>query len=267
MEEFFKLMFRIFRKFISKFLLRHGKAIVLSSSEKDLRDLILSIWPKKSEFDLVRIGGNNDGGYLLPSCLDGISQCFSPGVGNSMKFEEDLFSKFNIHSVMLDHTIDNPALFDNQSIFLKKQLSYEQISNSITLEELVTNYESNDNDKILQMDIEGGEYQILINTDIDTLQKFRIIIIEFHDLHNLRTRYFLKLFNEIMNKITRSFQIVHIHPNNFAERFSIGGMELSSCLEITFLRQDYFFNKGLASLPHPLDEPSAAEIEDILLIS
>ena len=37
--------------------------------------------PKASKTPLIRIGGDIDGSYLVPDDLDGITACFSPGVG------------------------------------------------------------------------------------------------------------------------------------------------------------------------------------------
>ena len=55
--------------------------------------------------DLIRIGGDNDGGYLLPNILDDISYCFSPGVAKQADFEKELSEKFKIKSFMINKTI------------------------------------------------------------------------------------------------------------------------------------------------------------------
>ena len=35
--------------------------------------------PKKSPYELIRIGGTSDGAYLLPNDLAGVSACFPQG--------------------------------------------------------------------------------------------------------------------------------------------------------------------------------------------
>jgi hypothetical protein len=49
--------------------------------------------PQKTRFDIVRIGGIDDGGYLLPDDFDDIAACFSPGVSETATFEIDLLQK------------------------------------------------------------------------------------------------------------------------------------------------------------------------------
>ena len=34
-----------------------------------IKELIKALRPVKTKFDLIRIGGNNDGGYLIPNDL------------------------------------------------------------------------------------------------------------------------------------------------------------------------------------------------------
>jgi len=258
-------MFNEFRRIFSRALLKKGKVVEQASSYEELNELFIKLWPQRTKFDLIRVGGANDGGYLVPNCLEEISQCFSPGVGDSSSFEDDLYERFNISSVMLDHTIEKKILKDSKSIFLQKKLSYEKQHGSLDLEELVEKYSSDNNDKILQMDIEGSEYEILINTKNETLKKFRIIIIEFHHLHGLRNMLFLRMFNSLISKLMRSFTITHLHANNFAERFNLYGNEYSSCLEITFLRKDEGAALGDSSLPHRLDQPCCPKLPEVFL--
>ena len=47
--------------------------------------------PKNIE--LIRIGSNNDGGYLVPDIIHEISSCFSAGIGNNISFEKDLINR------------------------------------------------------------------------------------------------------------------------------------------------------------------------------
>ena len=43
--------------------------------------------------DLIRIGNNKDGGYLIPNIIENIHVCFSAGVGDDITFEQELKKK------------------------------------------------------------------------------------------------------------------------------------------------------------------------------
>ena len=45
------------------------------------------------EFNLIRVGSEHDGGYLVPDDLESISSCFSPGVSTNADFETELARK------------------------------------------------------------------------------------------------------------------------------------------------------------------------------
>ena len=59
---------------------------------------------------------------------------------------------------------------DNKNFkFLKQHIVFESSPNFISLENWIATKESSDNNMILQMDIEGVEYDILLDTSRETL--------------------------------------------------------------------------------------------------
>jgi hypothetical protein len=145
-----------------------------------------SFVPKPSPYELIRIGGDADGAYLLPNDLEGITACFSPGVFNRKDFEDELAARFNIRSHMCDLSSDEhlfkTPIIEGMQTFKKLWLdiSGEQ---SISLADWVAQQEpGREGDFILQMDIEGAEYRNLIDTPVEVLDRFRIIVIEIHKL-------------------------------------------------------------------------------------
>ena len=59
----------------------------------------------------VRIGSDNDGGYvLLDQELEAIEVIYSYGVGNSSDFEEMFCEKYNAIARLYDHTVDSAPL-------------------------------------------------------------------------------------------------------------------------------------------------------------
>ena len=85
---------------------------------------------------------------------------------------------------------------------------------NITLDEWVTTNTMDNSNLLLQMDIEGSEIDVILNTSINTLLKFKILLIEFHDFDFLKTMFGIRISNNVFEKLTRDFTICHIHPNN-----------------------------------------------------
>ena len=104
------------------------------------------------------------------------------------------------------------------------------------------------------MDIEGGEYDVILDTNNDILKKFRILVIEFHQLNNLIVESGFNLISLAFRKILKDFEIVHIHPNNWRKPILYGDYEIPPVIEVTFLRKDRIQKKYEShNFPHILD--------------
>ena len=111
-------------------------------------------------------------------------------------------------------------------------------------------------DLLLQMDIEGSEYAVLIDTPATVLRRFRIMVIEFHALEWLFTKFGCTLMTAIFDKLLADFVVCHLHPNNYTPAQRCGTIEIPPVMEFTFLRRDRVRRGGRGPrLPHPLDAP------------
>ena len=77
------------QQIVNNFLLRNNFFINNLVSQ----DKIIAFLKKINVYqtELIRLGSNNDGGYLVPNDLKGISACFSPGVDTKIEFFGLLF--------------------------------------------------------------------------------------------------------------------------------------------------------------------------------
>ena len=173
----------------------------LRSPDRDeVIQFIKRLRPYTTEHPLVRIGPNFDGGYLLPDDLVDVKSCYSPGVGGSSNFELDLAQR-GIRSYMADASVDGPAASHPLFSFEKKFLGTEDSGDYTTLASWIKRHTPTDDNLILQMDIEGGEYPVIGTTTEDVLNKFRMINIEFHELYLIWDRTCLDNLNMIIDKL------------------------------------------------------------------
>ncbi|MCY4005553.1 MAG: hypothetical protein OXE84_01805 [Rhodobacteraceae bacterium] len=264
---------------------RHGRRAsrraqwTLGSDENELLDLIQLLRPIDAGHELIRIGGRGDGGYLIPNDLEGIGACFSPGVGPTSQFEQELATRFGIKCFLADASIEDPSFSAAESPFFdfeNKFIGCHNSENFIRLEDWITDKYGtmgggaisslSTDDLMLQMDIEGDEFAVIVDTPRHILRRFRIMAIEFHNLHLLFEANWRRLFRSIFNKIVEDFYIVHIHPNNSTQLVSARGVDIPPVMEITLLRQDRARKTDLPlGYPHPLDEANCPQFPDIVL--
>jgi hypothetical protein len=249
------------KEFIKNLFINNGLLVKKFDKEK-VEKFLKKIKIIDSGHKLIRIGANSDGGYLLPNILDRIQYCFSPGVGNSTTFEDHLL-KYNIKSFLVDGTVN----YNGKHDFLKKNLNCFNNKKNITLEDWVNKkiYNNRNNKLLLQMDIEGSEIEVLNNVSDDLLNRFKIIIIEFHHFEQIFTSVGLKIYNDLFDKILKTHNIVHIHPNNSSQTFNFLNNKISALNEITFInKKDCKYVKKIKhNLPHILDHKCAQSLNDI----
>lgn len=251
---------------LDRFLAGQGKAIATQSDPNDVRRFMQMVRPVRTTVPLVRVGGEADGGYLVPDILSGVSMCFSPGVGPTSAFESALAAR-GIPSFMADASVEGPAQWHPLMHFERKFLGDVNDAMTVRLEDWVSAHAPGVGaDLLLQMDIEGAEYPVLLDTPAATLRRFSTMIIEFHTLDALLVSYALPFYVQTFRKLLADFHVVHIHPNNNVRLVTRGEFEIPPVTEFTFLRKDLAQVLGPAQVfPHPLDTPNTHLVPDIVL--
>jgi Methyltransferase FkbM domain len=250
---------------IRHLLLRNHIRISRTTDEDKVRDFLSSVKPLETNHDLIRLGGDTDGGYLVPNDIEGIDVCFSPGVSQVAAFEEDL-TKRGIQCFLADYSVDSPPVENDLFDFEKKYLGPFESGNFMTLESWIKIKAPTRSDFILQMDIEGAEYGVLFDTSPETLRKFRVLVVEFHRLDALCDKMGYELISLVFAKILKDFAVVHIHPNNCAEPVHFQGLAIPPVMEFTFLRKDRINARAPAtSFPHELDRANVPSNKDFAL--
>jgi hypothetical protein len=261
-------LIHIIRQKIKYHLLKFGILVLPASSSEKLNNFFSLINPVETDKKLVRLGDAADGGYLVPNDLDGICACFSPGVSHEASFELAL-AQLGIKSYLADYSVESSPVEHHLLDFEKRYLGAKNDDIYMTLESWIQKKESLHSDSyILQMDIEGAEYEVLYQTPVDVLRKFRIMIIEFHSLGMIFSPGGYELVNLTFNKILEDFDIVHIHPNNVCEPLIKGEFSVPPVMEFSFLRKDRVLSRQPnKNFPHRLDVKNFLTRRDVVLPS
>jgi hypothetical protein len=219
-------------------------------------------------YDLLRVGKNNDGGYLAESNSIQIAQSLiSFGIGKDWSFEIHFKKIKNIPIFAYDHTIEKFEELPQFKIFFNANKSNYFFRKKIVetlVEKNNTNIKTILNDLNLyflglkspiffKIDIEGSEY-IILNDLVKFSKSISGLLIEFHDVPaNLNT--ILKFIKEI------DLDLCHIHANNW------GGVDsnmVPKVIELTFARDPVKIDDK-STVPHILDQRNNPRKEDITI--
>jgi len=229
----------------------------VSLEEEELRGMLTRLRPLKFNGSLSRFGPDWDGGYMLPEDVRQVDVVFSPGVSSSSTFEL-AFASLGIPCFLADASVDGPLQKHELFNFQKKFLGNSNNADTITLESWVTDNFANMSKGLLQMDIEGAEWDVLESANPETLGKFRVIVVELHNLHLLWKDEFRLRATEVFRKLSISHFPAHLQVNNFSLPVRLSeSLALPPSVELTFLRNsDYLKSEDFAPLPHALDLPN-----------
>ena len=214
-------------------------------------------FPKK-----MRLGDNFDGGYVIGSA-EGNYDCYiSAGVSNDESFSRDFIQCYNMNksnSFAFDGTITNyPYNYTEDITFIKKNINSFYDTKNANLLYFMRTYKN----IFLKMDIEGSEYNWLLNTDQNDLLSLKQIVMEFHGINDDSWGASYKQKVECFKKLSNTHYLIHVHGNNHS------GLKdnIPDVIEVAFIRKDCFeqppeLNK--TSLPIlKLDFPCNKEKDD-----
>ena len=238
---------------------------------------LAKIFKPLANYELIRLGKFNDGGYLVgKNSINNSEYLVSFGLDLDWSFEEDFKKKNNkINIICFDDNLDKKFILKKiiiQFIFIifnknlkylffliKNFINFYFFINKVKYQKKKINYkdilqiQADINNIFFKIDIEGSEYRILDEL-IKIKKKITGIIIEFHDadLHESKIKNFIDNIG---------LKLVHIHPNNFGGLDKFGNPYL---IELTFEKEPIIL-KETNSLPHKFDMKNNPDADDITL--
>lgn len=215
-----------------------GFSIQKSVPRYQMVRLVNRLRPESLPNGKARFGPHADGGYVLPAAWRP-AFLFSPGVADEVGFELDLANRFGITCYLADASVESPPQSHPLFVFEKKFVGTASQSDFMTLDSWVHRSVGGRTGGLLQMDIEGYEYETIISSSSETLRQFDCIVIELHDFDMIATRSGLILMSHFLDSL-REFKVVSIHANNAGRLSKFGSLPIPSTLELTFVRSAAF---------------------------
>ena len=234
--------------------------------------------------DLVRVGRDYDGGYLVSkSDINDSEVLLGLGINDDWSFEEDFLNRKVVNIYAYDGSISqtdffknlikSAVRFDNLSFFvhwLKVIIKYRKFFSQPNVHHIKKfvglNSKSNkhckfsdvinavnSNNVFLKIDVEGSEYRFL-DEIIRYQDRITGLVIELHDcdIHLSTIEKFISKF---------ALNLVHIHTN-CGGPIRVDG--IPTVLELTFSKNAQLLDTF--TLPHKFDRPNGKGLEDNQII-
>ena len=140
---------------------------------------------------------------------------------------------------------DKPEIA-HENIHLKRLPDYK-------MNDILADFSNVENNFILQMDVRGREWEILRDMSESEFKQFKQMVIDFHDLTS-EDKIDYRL--DILRKINKTHQVVHIHYNNNVPMLCFNDFIVSNVIRLTYVRRDAGdFYPAKHVFPTPLDNP------------
>lgn len=239
-------------------------------SQQEVLELLGLLRPLHMASDhKVRVGGDGDGGYVMPSLARRSNLVLSIGIGSATQvgFDSEL-ADLGAQVLQFDHTIPGQPVAHENFRFFSLGWGARDDGPLRTLKSMMALADwGAARHPILKFDVEGAEWDALAVTDSSDIARFDLLAGEFHGFHALASRPVYTHLRGVIEKLCRTHVPVHLHANNATGIRVVLGVPVPPLLEITFVRRGVVVTAGHSTepIPGPLDRPNRAGQPDLCL--
>lgn len=224
---------------------------------KELKNLLT---PFDVGHEKIRLGNESDGGYVLSlDVVEKSKRVYSLGIFDEFSIDVNLA---DMGKMVYQYDKNFCSVPKHQNMIFKQLF----IDANTLREELKNTGGLSDCNNILLMDIEGGEYDVILNSG-DLMDNFSLISIELHYvLSNQKTK-------SLLQKINETHTLIHIHANNWVlskehqHHIGMAGIRenVPDLLELTYVKNDTFTEKRVSNekCPSKLDKKNSRDYDEV----
>jgi hypothetical protein len=203
----------------------------------------------------VRVGKENDGGYVIAEIDPDYDFFLSGGIGDDISFEKALLEKYPTLSChAFDGTLKHTMPPIDRLKYINQNVGAVETEQVTTLRSYFNTYSN----MFIKMDVEGGEVPLFYVLSDNDLLKIKQLVIEFHSANEVI----------IPTRLAKTHWLVHFHPNNACGVTSVDGIKVPNVFECTYIRknegEDFPLNQCLVPDPE-LDERNDTRNPEIIL--
>jgi hypothetical protein len=215
----------------------------------------------------VRLGGENDGGYVFIDDFSEVNIVISCGISNDVSCDL-AFAELGKDIIQFDHTVEGPPVAHSRFDFRKQAIDeLRVIPGSTRLSDVIRGLgEAGKSDLVLKIDIDGGEWTTFAKMPAQDLARCRQVACEFHDTSKLGDLESYALYKAAIATILENFFPAHLHANNFAGFAIVAGVPIPKVFEVTFVNRKFYSPSSRQHVgPMAVDAPNNENAPDLFL--
>jgi hypothetical protein len=214
--------------------------------------------------ELARFGEENDGGYLLcANLLKDVESAYSYGISGYDGWGCDVSTRLRVPVHQYDcFNTTQPSCPGGRPVFHAECVAGRRSRDEEgrLFDSLQSQFDRNGDAAkhlVVKMDVEGAEWESILETPDDVLARIDQLVFEFHGV-SYTDRYL-----EVLGKLKRTFEIVHLHFNNYA-CVGAGAPFPAWAYEVTMVNKRLadVDRAGKVTLPNALDAPNLPGVPD-----